>query len=197
MVVRFLIVVVVAAALALPQAGSFLVVDQPVPSDAGVVLEGSPTDFRMNQGIDLVKKGITRELFLDADTKMVYFGKTLAQHAQDYVQALPPELAAHVHVCPLTARSTAEEAYDAARCLAPMHPSRVLLITSDYHTCRALSVFHTILPKYSWSISASHDPAEFREDYWKSREWTKTTFLEWQKLLFWNLLERWRVHPAS
>jgi uncharacterized SAM-binding protein YcdF (DUF218 family) len=194
---RLLLVIVVGLALMLPYAGSFLVLDRPAPSDAGVVLQGDWADFRINRGIDLLKKGVARELFLDADGDARFFGKTLAQHAQAYIQTLPPDLAARIHVCPITAKSTLAEASDVERCLAPLRPNRVLIITSDYHTRRALSVFRAVLPKYAWSVAATRDPSEFREQYWKGRESAKTTLLEWQKLLFWNLLERWRVRPVS
>jgi uncharacterized SAM-binding protein YcdF (DUF218 family) len=194
---RLLLVIVVGLALALPYAGSFLVLDQPAPSDAGVVLQGDWGDFRLNHGLDLLKRGVARELFLDADNNMRFFGKTLAQNAQAYIQTLPPDLAAHVHVCPMAARSTIAEAGDVARCLAPLRPNRVLVITSDYHTRRAFSIFRAVLPRYAWSVAAARDPSEFREDYWKGRETIKTTFIEWQKLLFWNLVERWGVHPVS
>ncbi len=188
--------ILIAIALVLSQAGNFLVIDQPLPSDVGVVLQGDRADFRLNRGIELVKKGVTRELLVNADNRDPFFGKTLLQHAQAFIHTLPPELGARIHACPLKATSTIEEVADTERCLAPLRPSRVLVITSDYHTRRALSVFRTILPKYSWSVTASNDPVEFGESYWKSREWTKIAFLEWQRVFFWYLYERWKVQPV-
>ena len=194
---RFLLPIVIAIALLLPRAGSFLVVDHPLPSDVGVVLQGDRADFRLNRGIELIKKGVARELFVNADNRAPFYGKTFLQLAQEYIQRLPPDVAAHIHACPLAATSTVEEVADTERCLAPLHPTRILLVTSDYHTRRSLAVFRTVLPKYTWSVAASHDPVEFGEHYWKSREWLKTTFTEWQKLLFWNLFERWKAHPIK
>ena len=194
---RRLLLILIAIALVLSQAGNFLVIDRPLPSDVGIVLQGDRADFRLNHGIEMVKKGVVRELVVNADNRAPFYGKTYLQLAQEYVRTLPPDLAAHVHPCPLAATSTVEEATDAARCLAPLHPARVLLVTSDYHTRRALSVFRAVLPNYAWSVTASHDPVQFGEHWWKSREWTKTTFMEWQKFLFWYLYERWKVHPIT
>jgi len=196
MVRRLLLLVFLAAAVTLPRAGSFLVVDQPAPADAGVVLQGDPSDFRLQRGLEALKTGMLRELFVDVDDRLSFFGKTPLQYAQAFIRELPPQLMTHVHTCPNSAKSTLGEAASVARCLAPLHPARVLLITSDYHTRRALSVFRTALPRYTWFSAAAHDASDFGPDYWKSRQWLKVTFTEWQKLLFWYLVERWKVHPA-
>jgi len=195
--VRILPVLILALALALPRAGSYLVVDRPAPSDAIVVLAGDSGDRRLNRGLQALKTGLGRELFIDADDRSPVFGRTVAQIAQTYIETLPPEQAARVHVCPLAAKSTFAESAEAARCLAPLRPRRVLIVTSDYHTRRALSIFLRRLPQYEWSVAAAHNEAEFRQDYWNNREWLKTTLLEWQKLAYWELVERWKSPDAS
>jgi uncharacterized SAM-binding protein YcdF (DUF218 family) len=195
--VRILPVLILALALALPRAGSYLVVDRPVPSDAIVVLAGDSGDKRLNRGLQALKTGLGRELFIDADDRSPAFGKTVAQSAQTYIETLPPEQAARVHVCPLAAKSTFAEAAEAARCLAPLRPRRVLIVTSDYHTRRALSIFQRRLSQYEWSVAAAYNEVEFRQDYWNNREWLKTTLLEWQKLAYWELVERWKSPDHS
>ncbi len=37
------------------------------------------------------------------------------------------------------------------RCLSKLNAKRVLIVTSDYHTRRALSIFSELLPQYEWS----------------------------------------------
>jgi hypothetical protein len=193
---RILPVIILALALAVPRAGSYLVVDRPSPSDVAVVLAGDWGDSRLNRGLQTLKTGLVRELLLDADDRSPVFGRTLTQIAQAYLQALPPEEAARIHICPLTARSTVAESVEVARCLLQLHPRRVLIVTSDFHTRRALSVFQRRLPQYEWSVAAAHDESEFRQDYWNNREWLKTTLLEWQKLVYWELVERWKSPGA-
>jgi uncharacterized SAM-binding protein YcdF (DUF218 family) len=193
---RILPVLILALALALPRAGSYLVVDHPSPSDTIVVLAGDPGETRVNRGLQALRTGLGRELFIDADNRSLIFGRTLAQIAQSYIQGLPPEQAARIHVCPLTAKSTVAESAEVAQCLAPLRPHQVLIVTSDYHSRRALSVFQRRLPQYGWSVTTSHDETEFRQDYWNNREWLKTTLLEWEKLAYWELVERWRSPGA-
>lgn len=193
----FIIAFVFALALALPRAGSYLVIDRPSPSDAIVVLAGDMGDSRLNRGLQALKTGLGRELLIDADNRNLVFGKTLAQIAQTYIQGLPPEQAARIHVCPHAAKSTIEESGEVARCLAPLRPRQVLIVTSDYHTRRALSIFEQRLPQYQWSVAAARDETEFRQDYWNNRQSLKTTLLEWMKLAFWELVERWKSPAAA
>jgi hypothetical protein len=168
------------------------VLDRPSPSDAIVVLAGDPADTRLARGLQALNAGLGHQLFIDADGRSPVFGRTLAQLAETYIQALPPEQATHIHVCPTAARSTFAESAEVARCLAPLRPRRVLIVTSDYHTRRALSIFQRRLPQYEWSVTAAYDASEFRQDYWNNRQWLKMTLLEWQRLIFWELVERWR-----
>ena len=190
--VRILVVLVIALAVALPYAGSFLVVDRPLPSDVIVVLAGDDGSSRFNRAVEARKAGLGRELFVDADSRNLIFGRTMAQFAQAYIQTMPPEQTAHIHVCPITATSTFAESEQVTRCIAPLHPRRVLLVTSDYHTRRALSTFERSAPQYAWSVAAAYDESKFRQDYWHQREWLKRTLEEWEKLAFWELVERWK-----
>jgi uncharacterized SAM-binding protein YcdF (DUF218 family) len=190
--VRILPIVVLLIAFVLPRAGSYLVVDQPQPSDVIVVLAGDQGDSRLQRGLQALQAGLGRELVIDASNDNPIFGKTVAQMAQSYIQTLPPEQSAHIRVCPITAKSTDGESAQAAQCVAGVHPQRVLIVTSDYHTRRALLIFRRRLPQYACSTAAAQNQIEFRQDYWNNREWLKTTLLEWQKLAYWELVDRWK-----
>jgi uncharacterized SAM-binding protein YcdF (DUF218 family) len=67
----------------------------------------------------------------------------------------------------------------------------VLLVTADYHTRRAMSIFSRMLPQYRWSIAAAEDPSIFGKNCWENREWAKHTATEWSKLLWWEEVDRW------
>ena len=159
--VRILVVLVIALAVALPYAGSFLVVDRPLPSDVIVVLAGDEGSSRFSRGVKALKSGLGRELFVDADSRNLIYGKTMAQMAQAYIQTMPPEQAAHIHVCPIISTSTFAETAEVVRCIEPLHPQRVLLVTSDYHTRRSLSIFARRVPQYAWSVAAAMTKANF------------------------------------
>jgi hypothetical protein len=40
-------------------------------------------------------------------------------------------------------------------------------------------------------VAAAIDPTVYQADWWRSRQWTKTWFLEMQKLVWWELVDRW------
>jgi DUF218 domain len=183
-----LFLVAILAALA-SQAARFLVVDEPEKSDAIVVLAGDTT-VRPPRGLDLLRQGMAPRLFLDAETRDVIYDQPLVELVQKYVNSLGE--ANRVSVCPITGYSTIAEADDVSRCLQSLGPHRVLIVTSDYHTRRALMIFRHRLPQYQFNAAAARNPAQFGEAWWTNREWAKVTFDEWLKMLWWEAVDRWR-----
>jgi uncharacterized SAM-binding protein YcdF (DUF218 family) len=96
-----------------------------------------------------------------------------------------------VQVCLTQGDSTDEETQYVAQCLHTDQISSVLLVTSDFHTRRALSIFKHRLPKYHWSVAACRDDSVFKENRRQRREWAKTAFMEWTKLVWWAAVDRW------
>jgi DUF218 domain len=188
---RLLIVLVVLAILAAlaSQAARFLVVDEPEKSDAIVVLAGDTT-VRPPRGLDLLRQGMAPRLFLDAETRDVIYDQPLVELVQKYVNSLGE--ANRVSVCPITGYSTIAEADDVSRCLQSLDAHRVLIVTSDYHTRRALMIFRHRLPQYQFNAAAARNPAQFGEAWWTNREWAKVTLDEWLKMLWWEAVDRWR-----
>ena len=185
---RPLLLVVIFVALA-SQAARFLVVDEPTKSDAIVVLAGE-TNVRPACALDLLRLGFAPHLFLDAETRDLIYDQRLTDIAQKYVNGLPD--AKRVSICPSVGFSTNEEADDVDRCLQPLGAHRVLLVTSDYHTRRALMIFRHRLPQYQFNAAAARNPQQFGEAWWTHREWAKVTFGEWSKMLWWEAVDRWR-----
>jgi len=68
----------------------------------------------------------------------------------------------------------------------------VLLVTSDFHTRRALSVFRHEIPGYEYSVAAARDDAQFGDKWWTHRQWAKTFVNEWLRLIWWSAVDRWR-----
>jgi len=187
---RLLIVAVVMGALLARQAARYLVVDHPEKSDAMVVLAGE-TSLRPARALELLRQGMAPRIFLDAEAGERVFDQTLTGIAQRYISGLPE--ANLISVCAIEGRSTAAETADVARCLQPLGAHRVLIVTSDYHSRRALAIFSHRLPQYQWSVAAAaHNPGAFGDAWWTHREWAKTTFDEWTKLIWWEAVDRWR-----
>ena len=187
-ILRYLFLLLILAALA-SQAARLLVVDDPQKSDAIVVLAGE-TGVRPARGLELLRQQMAPHLFFDVETGTQLFDQRLTAVAQTYINSLPD--AARVSVCPVLGLSTNAETEDVRHCLDSLGARRVLIVTSAFHTRRALSIFRKRLPQYQVSIAAAHDPTHFGTAWWTNREWAKVTFDEWLRYIWWELVDRWR-----
>jgi hypothetical protein len=171
------------------KAGSFLVVDAPRPSDVILVLAGE-TNRRPQRGLQLLAQGYGRRVVLDVPTREKLYEFTQIQLAEKYVQDLPQGAA--VSVCPIDGLSTKDESKDAEKCLAREGGKSVLIVTSDFHTRRALNIFEREVPRYEYSVAAARNGEQFGARWWTHRQWAKTFVDEWLRLLWWETIDRWR-----
>lgn len=169
-------------------AGKMLVLNAPEKADVIVVLAGE-TDRRPARALELLDQGYAPRVVIDVPADARIFGFTDVQLAEQYFRRLPE--AASVRICPIEGLSTKAEAHDEEKCLAQETGNRILLVTSDYHTRRALSIFRHEIRGKSFSIAAAYDDAEFGTRWWTHREWAKTCLNEWMKGLWWNAVDRW------
>jgi len=185
-----LILLLVGAGLfLLSRAGSYLVINAPKRSDVMVVLAGGGGSSRFLQAVRLQKMGYAPLILVDAETGAEFYGKSEADLVFDYLTRTGQKGAV---VCPTTADSTYDEAGDVERCMKRVGAASAIIVTSDFHTRRALSIFRKRLPRYDWSSAASSAPANSAEQYWKHRWWAKTVIDEWEKYLWWEAVDRWR-----
>lgn len=173
--------------------GGQLIIDKPQKSDAIVVLAGSETDSRYWHALELLRAGYAQHLFLDAVDGVTY-GHSLVDLARAFVARTAGADASRVSVCPVEGDSTKDEAPQVNTCLLTLRPTphTVMLVTDEYHTRRALSIFHNRLPQYRWTAAAAKNPVIFGLPWWKHREWAKTYLTESEKFLWWELFDRWR-----
>lgn len=171
--------------------GKFLVVDNPQHSTVIVVVAGDFKDARSQHALELFREGYAQELVLDAPDWLEY-GRTNSDLAREYLQASIPEKKAHLHVCSFQGDSTVQELKEVAGCVQRSAPGAktALLVTSNFHTRRALSVAQHVMPQYQWSAGAAPDE-RFQTNWWHGRESAKVMLSEWQKLVWWELVERW------
>ena len=189
--VAFLVLLLIFLLFAL-LAGRLLVRDHPEKSDVIVVLAGDSQDQRYRRGMELLRAGYGGHLFLDASSYPSYFGHSPAEYAENFLRQDAGDMAAKVSVCAFEDDSTFSETLFVVKCLEPLHSHNVLIVTSDWHTARALSVVKKRAPQYQWSVAAAHDDRLFGAKWWQHREWAKTTFQEWLKVIWWNAVDRWR-----
>ena len=188
---RVLIFVIVAALLilAIVCSARFLVIDNPQRSDVIVVLAGD-TDSRPKRAVELFDRGFDDRLMVDVPAGERVFGFTELELAQRWIQTLPHAEA--ITICPTHGLSTKTEAKDVASCLTGHGWHNVLIVTSDFHTRRALSTFSRELPGYQFSVAASHQEHEFGVNWWRHRQWAKVNLDEWLRLMWWYAVDRWR-----
>jgi hypothetical protein len=189
-----IIVIVVSITIALLAwtGGRCLVVDHPERGDAIVVFAGDGNDERYHRGLQLLNAGYGRLLLVDVKGDQVLFGRPLAVQEEEFIQRSAGNLADHVSVCRTGGNSTDEETKDVQRCLQDWNVKAIVLVTSDFHTRRALSTFRCRLPQYRWSIAATRDPSTFGENWWQHREWARTALLESMRMVWWEIVDRRR-----
>src|SRR5437667_2754026 len=187
---RIVLIVILGAVLLLSMtSGRFLIINDPQRADVIVALAGE-TDRRPAQGMELISLGYAPRMILNVPATAKIYGIGMLEIAQAYVQRLPQRQS--MSTCPIVGLSTKTEAQDVAGCLKPLGVHDVLLVTSDYHTRRALSTFQHELPQYHLFVAAAYDPQQFGAQWWKHRQWAKVNLGEWMSLLWWEAIDRWR-----
>ena len=170
-------------------AGRVLVVNNPQPADVILVLAGE-TDRRPAEALQLLSQGYGRRVLIDVPEAGKVYRFTQIELAEKYVQNL--EESASVAICPIAGLSTRDEAHDAARCLTGEQGNRILIVTSDYHTRRALGIFRHEVRGKTFSVAAAYDDTQFGTRWWTHRQWAKTCLDEWLRLGWWTAIDRWR-----
>jgi hypothetical protein len=188
-----LIVLLAVAAFIFCQPGGFLIVNNVERSDAIIVLGGDAADQRYWRAMGLLREGYARHMIVDATTGITY-GHSFVDLARDYVKQTAGPYGSQVSVCAIVGDSTKIEAQQVDACLQSLQPPphSVIIATDDYHTRRALSIFRKELPQYRWTAAATQADFLFGLPWWKNREWAKTYLTEWEKLLWWEMVDRWQ-----
>lgn len=171
------------------RAGRWLVVDNPERSDLIVVLAGE-TEDRPELGLKLLNQHYAPRLILDVPARERVYGSSTAELAARWAKDLPEGSA--ISTCPIYGLSTRDEAREAAHCIEQVGAHSVTLVTSDFHTRRALSTFRHEVPAMNFSVGAAHTPVRFGAAWWTRREWAKTTAYEWSRFAWWECVDRWR-----
>ena len=176
-------------ALVVARAGQWLVVDAPRQSDVILVLAGE-TDHRAARAVQLLDQGYGQRIVIDVPAAATTFTFKHVDLAEKYVRSLPE--AASISICPIAGLSTRDESHETEKCLDRLHAGSVLIVTSDFHTRRALSTYQHELPARSFSVAAAHDDTQFGTRWWAHRQWAKTAVDEWLRLFWWTAVDRWR-----
>jgi uncharacterized SAM-binding protein YcdF (DUF218 family) len=186
-------------------AGHFLIVDDPpAKADAVVVLSGSFPD-RIMEAVTLYKDGFAPKLVLCREPENPALDRLdeVGVHVQRGAE-LNREVAEHlgvprgaIEIVERSAKSTFGEARQVLRYARDRGYASILLVTSKYHTKRAAWIYRFLAGDSVRIISRparedSFDP----EAWWHDRSSTRRVLVEYQKLLVFLLVDRWRAEPA-
>ena len=152
--------------------------ESPVHADFIVVLGGDPYGHRVLRAAELVKQG--------------YAPKVLVSSAPGFYDLHESDLAIPFATrrgypaawfIPLmhNAHSTEEEALAIFPELEKRHAHRIIVVTSDYHTRRALRILRSRWPGIEIHMVAAADEFFSPYGWWRTREGRKVFFLEWEK----------------
>ena len=161
--------------------GAFLVdAESPARADIIVVLAGDAYGNRILRAAELVKQGYASKVLVSAPAG--FYGL----HESDL--AIPFAVkhgfpASWFVALPHDAHSTDEEARAILPELQKRNVHRVLVVTSDYHTRRALHVVRARWPPIEICMVAAPDEFFSAYGWWHTREGRKTFFLECSKTL--------------
>jgi hypothetical protein len=167
--------------------------DAPVHARWTLVLDGwVPRGERAARGLALARAGMTDSVLVSGtNIAPGLWGSTLQ------ILALHPEPALAGRVAELRhqANSTIEESRHAIAFFRSRGVDTILLVTSDYHSDRAASIFAKLAEGRPVALSVPAVEARFAAGW--DRERRKTWLLEATKRVHWGLYERWVLPVAD
>jgi uncharacterized SAM-binding protein YcdF (DUF218 family) len=159
--------------------GSFLVrAEPPEKSDVIVVLAGDWKGNRILKAGELVRAGFAAKALVSGPNH--HYGVDEHELAIGFAvkRGYP---SSYFEGAPNQCNSTKEEAAFFARLLRGRKVEKAIVVTSDYHTRRAGSIFRKAMPEIRLLVVAAPDTYFTARGWWKSREGQKTAFYEWTK----------------
>lgn len=135
--------------------------DPPERADAIVVLGGDSSGGRLERGVELFRRGIAPRLVLSGG--QVYPGATWAGLMRQH--ALSLGVPAEAIIVQDASATTAEDAAFSARALRAAGASSAVVVTSSWHSRRAMRLFRRAEPRILW-VSCPRAP-EWRGPWWR------------------------------
>jgi uncharacterized SAM-binding protein YcdF (DUF218 family) len=168
-------------AQALGALGAYLVqAGPPEKADAALVLAGDSWGYRILAGAKLARDGFV--------PKVLVSGPDGAYGLHECDLAIPfavrqgyPE-AYFVHM-ENSARSTVAEAQAVLPVIRRMGIHRLIVVTSNFHTHRAGTIYRRLAPDLTILVVAAPDKNFTTDGWWHDREGQKTFLVEWEKTL--------------
>lgn len=200
------LIVLVGLALFLPAAGRFLVVaDTPEQADAIVVLAGSYPD-RVFEAVELYRQGLAPRILLCREVENSGYRRAAElgvsiPRPSDINRAVAEQLgvpASAVEVLDRFGDSTYSEAEAVIDEALRRGYHTILLVTSKYHSRRAAAIYRFLAAGHVKFIMRPARDDDFQsEGWWRDRISTRRLIIEYQKMLHFQLIDRWGLSPAA
>jgi uncharacterized SAM-binding protein YcdF (DUF218 family) len=159
--------------------GDYLVRSEaPQKADIAVVLAGDSAGNRILKGAELVREGYAPQALVSGPSGLYGFYECDLAIAFAEKHGFP---ASYFVAVPNHSHSTKEEAAAILPELRRRGVHTVLLVTSDYHTRRAVGIYRADAPEMRFIPIAAPDEYFSPQGWWKSREGRKTFAFEWIK----------------
>ncbi len=197
LVVLLLILYLARAPLLRAVAAAWIVDDPLEKAQAIVVLGGdSRAGDRLRHAVQLYRAGWAPRIVLSGAAFRTYFNESQLMAHEAKQLGVAPE---HLIVAPGAADSTLEEALGLREVLAKHDFRKVIVVTSNFHTRRARTIFLSVYRPLGTRVivSAAPDRRFDPQIWWQQREGRKQMFTEVIKLFYtwWELL--WLPSPAQ
>jgi uncharacterized SAM-binding protein YcdF (DUF218 family) len=196
----------VAAALLAPAAGRFLVLgDEPEQADAIVVLAGSYPD-RVLEAVELYRRGLAPRVMLCREVENAGFRRAAELGVKiprptDVNRSVAEQLgvpSSAVEVLDRFNDSTYAEATTVVEEARRRGYRTILLVTSKYHSRRAAAIFRYLAAGNPRVLVRPARDDDFQsERWWRDRISTRRLIIEYQKLINFHLIDRWRLSPTA
>ena len=154
--------------------------EEPSRADIAVVLAGDGYGNRILKAAELVRGGFTTRVLVSGpdgmyDSNEADLAISFAVHRGSPRSWFIP--------FPIRAYSTREETRAIVPELRRLGARRVLLVTSDYHTRRAVALYRGAAPEMQFRVVPAPDRFFRPDDWWRRREGQKRFVMEWVKTI--------------
>jgi len=159
--------------------GAFLVqTDPPQKADAALVLAGDGWGYRILSAAQLARDGYIPKVLVSGPDGA--YGLHECDLAIPFAvkQGYPESYFVHMEH---SGRSTREEAQAILPEIRRMGIKRMIIVTSNFHTRRARTIFQKLAPDLTVLMVAAPDKYFTADGWWRNREGQKTFLVEWEK----------------
>ncbi len=194
----FLLILYLARGPLLRAVAAGWIVDEPLEKAQAIVVVGgdSSAGDRLRHAVQLYRAGWAPRLVLSGAPFRNYFNESELMAHEAKQLGVPAE---HLILAPSNADSTLEEALGLRAVLARHDFRKIIVVTSNFHTRRARTIFVGVYRPLGTRVivSAAPDVRFDAQTWWQQREGRKQMVLEISKLIYtwWELL--WLRPPAE